>query len=121
MAGLLLGKDELAVGEDIQHAASAQAQLYLVYSGLLFQFTFQAPGLMANIGSNKTALDLDFHVSTIWTVRCRVSFSDHCKVTSRKSGSIVVSQEMPPGRQMAKELRISISLKSLRTPRRQWS
>jgi hypothetical protein len=61
MARLLLGEDQLAVGKDIQHAASAQAQLYFFYSGLLFQFTFQAPGLMANVGSNKTALDLDFH------------------------------------------------------------
>jgi hypothetical protein len=26
-----------------------------------FQFALQAPGLMANVGSKKTAFDLDFH------------------------------------------------------------
>ena len=63
MTGLLFGEHQLAVGEDVQHPAAAQAQLYLFNSGLLFQLAFQAPGLTANVGSNETALDLDSHQS----------------------------------------------------------
>jgi hypothetical protein len=29
---------------------------------LLFQFAFQAPGPLANVGSKEAALDFDFHV-----------------------------------------------------------
>lgn len=65
MAGLLFGEYQFAVGKYVQHAAAAQAQLYLFHPGLLFQFALQAPGLMADIGSKKAALDLDFHGCTI--------------------------------------------------------
>ena len=65
MASLLFGENQLAVGEDVQHAASAQAQLDRFHSRLLFQFAFQAPGLAANVGSKKTALDLNFHALTL--------------------------------------------------------
>jgi hypothetical protein len=58
---LLFGEDQLAVGKHVQHPTAAQAQLYFLYSRLSFQFAFQAPGLMANVGSKKTAFDLDFH------------------------------------------------------------
>jgi hypothetical protein len=61
VAGLLLGKYQFAVGENVQHSAASQTQLNLLDSGLLLQFAFQAPGLMANVGSKKTALDLDVH------------------------------------------------------------
>ncbi len=62
MPGLFLGEHQLAVGEYVQHASASQAQLYLLDSRLLLQFAFQAPGLMAYIGSKKTALDFEFHV-----------------------------------------------------------
>ena len=61
MTSLLFGEHQLAVGEYVQHAAASQAQLHLLDSGLLLQFAFQAPGLMAYIGSKKTALDFQFH------------------------------------------------------------
>lgn len=67
--GLPLGEHEFAVGEYVQHAAASQAQLYLFDSGLLLQFAFQAPGLMPNVGSKKTALDLDLHACP-HPVRC---------------------------------------------------
>jgi hypothetical protein len=59
--GLFLGEDQFAVGEHVQHPAAAEAKLYFFYSGLSFQLAFQAPGLMANVGSKDTALDLDLH------------------------------------------------------------
>jgi hypothetical protein len=36
-----------------------------------FQFALQAPGLTANVGSKKTALDLDFHGFTTFTISMR--------------------------------------------------
>jgi hypothetical protein len=61
VASLLFGEHQLAVGKYVQHTASAQAQLNLFYPWPIFQFTFQAPGLSANVGSKKTALNLNFH------------------------------------------------------------
>jgi hypothetical protein len=65
MAGLLLGEDQLAVGEDVEDATAAEAELYFFHARLLLQFAFQAPGLMTNVGSKETAFDLDFHASTL--------------------------------------------------------
>jgi hypothetical protein len=65
VAGLFFGKHQFAVGKYVQHAAASHPELYLFHSGLLFQFALQAPGLMANVGSKKAALDLDFHGCTI--------------------------------------------------------
>ena len=84
VTGLLFGEHQLAIGEYVQHAAASQAQLYLLDSGLLLQFAFQAPGLMANVGSKKTALDLDFHACP-HPVRCG------------GQQSVVRSQEMVAG------------------------
>lgn len=67
MAGLLSGKHQLAVGKYVQHAAASHPELYFVHSGLLFQFALQAPGLMANVGSKKAALDFNFHGYPIHT------------------------------------------------------
>jgi hypothetical protein len=61
VSGLFFGEHQLAIGKHVQHAAAAQAQFDLLYARLLFQFALQAPGLMANVGSKETALDLDFH------------------------------------------------------------
>lgn len=61
MPRLLFGEDQLAVGKYVEHAAAAQTKLDSLHSGLLFQFAFQAPGLAANVGSEKTALNVNFH------------------------------------------------------------
>jgi len=61
--GLFFGEDQFAIGKHVQHAAPAQVQLYFFNSGLSFQFALQAPGLTANVGSKKTALDVNSHQS----------------------------------------------------------
>ena len=85
MTGLLFGEHQLAVGEDVQHPAAAQAQLYLFNSGLLFQLAFQAPGLTANVSSKETALDVNFHNSPPFAIRCWI----------RSSSYVIVSEDAP--------------------------
>ena len=68
--GLLFGEDQFAIGKHVQHAAPAQAQLDFLHSGLLLQFALQAPGLTANVGSKKTALDVNSHGSPPFAIRC---------------------------------------------------
>lgn len=67
MTSLFFGEHQLAVSENFQHSAAAQAQLYFFDSGLLFQLAFQAPGLTANVGSKETTLDINLHGCTILT------------------------------------------------------
>ncbi len=70
MPGLLLGEHQLPVSKHVEHAAAPQSQLNVLHSRLLFQFAFQAPGPLANIGSKETALDLNSHGSPSHCVRC---------------------------------------------------
>ena len=72
MTSLLFGEHQLSVGEYVQHAAAAQAQLYFFDTGLLLQLPFQAPGLTANVGSYETALDFNVHESPPLSFSMRV-------------------------------------------------
>ena len=91
---LLLGEDQLAVGKYVEHSAPTQAKLHLIHSWLLFQFAFQAPGQMANIGSKKTAFDLDLHIHTAFAEldagcrRRRARLASHTGATSTCTGLV---------------------------------
>ena len=65
--GLLVRENRLAVDFDVEHAKSAHAKFDL-HAGVLFQFLFQAHGLMAGVRSKNAALDLDVHRSAIIAV-----------------------------------------------------
>ena len=58
---LLLREHQFPVGKHVQNPAAAKPQLNLLHAGLGFQFALQAPGLTANVGSKKTALDFNLH------------------------------------------------------------
>ena len=94
MPRLLFGEYQLAVCEYVQHAAASQAKLYLLDSGLLLQFAFQAPGLMPNVGSKKTAFDLDFHACP-HPVRCgrQEPVVGSQEIVTRGAQSLILSAE----------------------------